>query len=485
MTPTDPVDRSVVLHAHFYQPPREDPWTGRVPAQPTAAPFHDWNERIEAECYRPITRSRVLADGRVPEEQVNCLEWMSFDFGPTLLNWLECCAPDTYGAVLAADRASEARTGHGNALAMPYHHPILPLSSPRDRVTEIRWGIADFRRRFGRAPEGMWLPETAVDAQTLDAVAAEGIRFTVLAPHQVRSMPDDGRPMRYETRVGRDLAIFVYDGALSHGVAFGSLLRDGVAWAEVMAEAGPRTALCSIATDGETFGHHHEFAEMALARAIVELRGRQGVRLENYASVLAREGTSGVARLVEPSSWSCAHGVERWRSDCGCRARPEDDTSQAWRAPLRSALVWLSERLHQIFERRGAPLFGDVWGARDAYGTVVGAVDVEERERFVRTWIDRERRTPGEEHVEAGLDLLEMERYALGLFTSCAWFFDDIDRLEPRQVLAYAARALELAGGDGVGLATDFAARLALARSNDPHVGTAADVFQAIRTVDA
>jgi alpha-amylase/alpha-mannosidase (GH57 family) len=476
---------STVLHGHFYQPPREDPWTGRVPEQPTAAPFHDWNERIEAECYRPITRSRVLADERVREERVNCLEWMSFDFGPTLLQWLEGHAPDTYAAVLAADRASRERVGHGNALAMPYHHPILPLSSPRDRVTEIRWGIADFRRRFGREPEGMWLPETAVDAATLDALAAEGIRFTVLAPHQVRPVPEDGRPVRYRTLAGRELALFVYDGEISHAVAFGALLRDGVAWGERMAEQASSMGLCSIATDGETFGHHHEFAEMALARAIVQLRGREGVRLENFAAFLAREGASAAAELVEPSSWSCAHGVERWRADCGCRAHPEEETSQAWRGPLRSALGWLADAIHRIFERHGAPLFGDSWAARDAYGSVAGSVDDEERERFVRAWVGGGGRVTSGPEVRRGLELLEMERHALGFFTSCAWFFDDLDRLEPRQVLAYAARALELAGEDGAALRRGFVSRLERARSNHPEVGTAADLFEGLRTVGA
>jgi alpha-amylase/alpha-mannosidase (GH57 family) len=340
--------RSIVLHGHFYQPPREDPWTDQVPAQPTAAPYHDWNERIERECYGPIVASRVLADGDGPELVVNALEWMSFDFGPTLLVWLERHAPDTYAAILEADRRSVARLGHGNALAMPYHHPILPLATPRDRAAEVRWGIADFRRRFGREPEGMWLPETAVDDATLDTLAAEGIRFTVVAPHQVDPAPTDGRPVRHVTASGRDIALFVYDGALSHGVAFGELLSDGVAWAERMMAEDESVTLSSIATDGETFGHHHVFAEMALAKAIVELRDRSDARFESFASFLAREGAHHGARLVAPSAWSCAHGVDRWRLDCGCRADPSAEMSQAWRAPLRGALEWLARGLHDV-----------------------------------------------------------------------------------------------------------------------------------------
>lgn len=468
--------RSIVLHGHFYQPPREDPRTDEVPEQPNAAPFHDWNARITAECYRPITKASVLDDRGGEAESVNCLEWMSYNFGPTLLWWLERAEPEVYASVLQADRESLERLGHGNALAMPYHHPILPLSDARDRRTEIRWGIADFRRRFGREPEGMWLPETAVDAQTLDDLAAEGISFTVLAPHQVDPIPDDGRPVRHRTRSGREIALFVYDGALSHGVAFGALLSDGVAWAELLASPQDPVALRSVATDGETFGHHHEFAEMALAKAIVELRERPQIRLENYASFLAREGAHAEAELVEPSSWSCSHGVERWRSDCGCRADPWEHKGLQWRAPLRTSLEWLAAGLHEIFEREGQGVFGDPWSVRDAYGAIAGAREPSAREAFVRDQLAGGA-SVDPQTVATGVRLLEMERNALRLFTSCAWFFDDLEGLEPRQVLRYAARALELAGPNGERLREGFLARLAKSVSNNPVVGTAADVF--------
>ena len=474
----NPSPRSIVLHGHFYQPPREDPRTELIPEQPTAAPFKDWNERIEHECYGPITSSRVLDEEGAEVGRVNCLEWMSFDFGPTLLWWLERYAPRTYAAVLAADRSSFARLGHGNALAMPYHHPILPLSDPRDRLTEIRWGIADFRNRFGREPEGMWLPETAVDRATLDALATEGIEFTVLAPHQVDPVPEDGAPIRYRTPGGGEIALFVYDGALSHGVAFGALLRDGVEWAQLMAEGPGDETLRSLATDGETFGHHHTFAEMALAKAITELRSRHDVRLENYASFLAREGAHGTARLVEPTAWSCAHGIERWRSDCGCRADTITESSQAWRGPLREALEWLATGLHDVFEREGTPLLGDPWAARDGYGSVVGAIDAAARERFAAEWVEGHAANPDAAASMRALELLEMERNALRLFTSCAWFFDDVGGLEPRQVLGYASRAIELAGPGGGHLRPAFSDRLEAARSNDPEVGSAADVFR-------
>lgn len=472
--------RSIVLHGHFYQPPREDPWTDEVPEQPSATPFHDWNERIEAECYGPVVRSRVVGADGAPDEYINSLEWMSFNFGPTLLVWLERHAPATYAAVLAADRASRRRLGgYGNAIAMPYHHTILPLATERDRLTEIRWGIRDFRSRFGRDPEGMWLPETAVDDATLHALAGEGIGFTILAPHQIDRVPDDGRPALYRTIGGREIALCVYDGALSHGVAFGNLLNDGVAWAAVMADDPDAPALRSLATDGETFGHHHRFGEMALAKAIVEVRTRPHIRLENFASFLAREGAGRTVDLVEPSAWSCAHGVERWRADCGCKTDTGRDWSQAWRAPLRGALEWLAGELHAVFEREGGEHFADPWAARDDYVAILtrsGSVDAAAKRPAGGGG------RAGDASADTGnadaRRLLEMERDALRLFTSCAWFFDDIAGIEPRQVLSYAAHALELAGPEQARLRRGLVERLAKAESNDPDEGTGADVFE-------
>ena len=344
--------RSVVVHGHFYQPPRENPWTGVVDREPTAAPFHDWNQRIESECYAPMASARVLGpDGSIAHRD-NLYAAMSFDVGPTLFEWLETSAPATYAAILEADRISAARLGHGNAIAMPYHHTILPLASRRDKVTEVRWGIADFRRRFAREPEGMWLPETAVDEETLEVLAEEGIRFTVLAPHQVESRSPSGLPLRFRAGRGRELALCIYDAVLSGEMAFGRLLTDGALLASRLAPgvlrgsvAGGRersassnaAELTAAATDGETFGHHHRFGEMALARAFRIVAEREDVRIENFASFLARNPPREDAVLVSPTSWSCTHGVERWRSDCGCRMTPGKSNSQAWRGPLRDA----------------------------------------------------------------------------------------------------------------------------------------------------
>src|SRR5687767_155056 len=271
------VSRSVVVHGHFYQPPRENPWTGVVDPEPTAAPFHDWNQRIETESYGPVGNARVLdSDGNV-EHRDNLYAAMSFDVGPTLFEWMETNAPATYGRILNADRISTARLGHGNAIAMPYHHTILPLASRRDKVTEVKWGLADFRRRFRREPEGMWLPETGVDEETLDVLAEQGIRFTVLAPHQVETRPPGGAPLRFRGGGGREVALCVYDGVLSGEIAFGRLLTDGALLANRLAPrppssggadgsgadatAGAGAHLTAAATDGETFGHHHRFGE--------------------------------------------------------------------------------------------------------------------------------------------------------------------------------------------------------------------------------
>ena len=314
--------RSVIIHGHFYQPPREDPWTGRVAPQPSAAPDSDWNARITRECYGPITAARF--SGPEGDVTLNLLEYLSFNFGPTLLAWMEREAPEVYARVLQADAASADRLGHGNAIAQSFHHTILPLATARDKRTEVRWGITDFRERFGRSPVGLWLPETAVDDETLDVVGDEGIQFVLLAPHQVDPAPVDGGPVRYRTRGAVDLALMPYDGALSHDVAFGNAARDGAAWAERLASVPAlgsdhqaSRGVVAIATDGETYGHHHAFAEMGLAAALVHLGRRDDVTVENVASLLARmpdlsEAGIGVSLGMELCARRGAVAVELW-----------------------------------------------------------------------------------------------------------------------------------------------------------------------------
>lgn len=481
---------SLVIHGHFYQPPRENPFLDVVEVEESAAPFHDWNQRIERECYRAVTAAHLTGrDGRIGRV-VNTLEWISFDVGPTLLEWMEREAPGTYTAILAADRASAARlNGHGNAIAQPYHHTILPLATRRDKVTEVKWGIADFRRRFGREPEGMWLPETAIDDETLDVLAEQGIRFTIVAPHQVKHPPPRGMPGLYRTSTGRTIALGIYNGDLSHRIAFGGALHDAMGWVSHMLALGDADGdrgerVLAVATDGETYGHHHKFGEMALARALEEMR-RAGTRVENFATLLARGGPQAEVEIVERTSWSCAHGVERWRSDCGCRMDPGNGWNQAWRTPLRTAITRLAEGLHAVYEREAASFMDDPWAARDAYGSVVGAMDDELRRRFAlevatgarsRTGITSNV-THNPEPLVRVRELLEMERGALRMFTSCAWFFDDVAGLEVRQVLRYAAQAISLAGHQGPELESAFLEILATARSNDATQGTARDVY--------
>jgi alpha-amylase/alpha-mannosidase (GH57 family) len=506
------VKRSVVIHGHFYQPPREDPWLEELETQASAAPFHDWNARVEAECYRTVVAARVPGrEGRI-RNILNTLRFISFNFGPTLLEWMEKAAPRTYQAILGADRHSRGEnSGYGNALAQAYHHTILPLASRRDKITEIRWGAEDFRRRFRRDPLGMWLPETAVDAETLDILAQQGIAFTIVAPHQVVHVPKGGLPGLYRTAGGRSIALFVYDGPLSHDVAFGHLLKNADEWVARMAairpepkeemvghvsgpagseletEVTPSTGdpeggrgtdaspkrLVSLATDGETYGHHHRFGEMALAAAIQALRSRPGVRLENFASFLAHSPPEEEVTLVEPTSWSCAHGVERWRSDCGCRMDPRIETQQEWRSGLREAMEWLAEEIHEIFEAEAPDLMGgEPWETRNEYGRVV--VRSEEMQEF----LDRKLRDspPLPDRVRAA-ELLELERNALRLFTSCGWFFDDLAGIEPLQILRYAARSLDLVGQRRERLEEGFLSRLRAAVSNEDPPRDGATIF--------
>lgn len=471
-----PDPHSIVIHGHFYQPPREDPWLDEVEAELSAAPFHDWNERIEQECYRTVAAARVPGAGGRIARVVNCYEWISFNFGPTLLEWLEGAAPGTYADILAADRASALRLGHGNALAMPYHHSILPLSSHREKRIEVRWGILDFARRFGRAPDGMWLPETAVDEETLDVLAEEGIRFTILAPHQVNPVPPRGLPGRIRTSGGRSIAVFIYDGPLSHDVAFGPLVRDAHAWAERLLAppaGGAIPALVSVATDGETYGHHHPFAEMALARTLELVHESPRAIVENFASFLSRHGAEQDVALVAPSAWSCSHGVERWRSDCGCRMAPGQPTNQRWRAPLREAVGWLTSECHRIYDRDAGTLLRDPVAALAQYGTAIGAGA--EAVRLFGAAAATEGATS--ENLVRATELLEMERGALRTLTSCAWFFDDIGGIEALQVLRYAAWAIALTGPEAPGLEEGFIRRLAQAESNSRMLGTGRDIY--------
>jgi len=412
-----------------------------VDAEPSAAPEHDWNTRVTKESYLPLVAVAVEEGGKKP--RVPVYEYLSFDFGPTLLDWMEREAPEIHDTVIRADHASVQRLGHGNALAMPFHHIILPLASRRDKATEVRWGIADFNKRFGRDPVGFWLPETAVDRETLDVVAAAGIRFTVLAPHQVSKVPERGLPAKVELNDGRSIAVFVYNGAQSHDVAFGGLATDANRWTEALSGTPPG-AIASIAVDGETWGHHHKGGDKALATVLYRLQRSDKLELSNFAAALAAHPPTETVNLVEPTSWSCPHGVERWRSNCGDRIDQTVPPHQEWRAPLRAAIDWLAAEIHGIYEREGRDLPGGPWGFRDAAGAT-GPVN-------------------GDEDAAR---LVDMERDVLRSMSSCGWFFDDIAGIEARQVLRYAAHAITLAEAQSGRLEAGFIEKLGDARNVD------------------
>jgi alpha-amylase/alpha-mannosidase (GH57 family) len=481
----------VCIHGHFYQPPRENPWLEAIEPQPSAHPYRDWNERITAECYRPNMAARVVDNDNQIIGIVDNYQRMSFNVGPTLMSWLELHAPDVHQALVDADAASQLRfSGHGSAMAQAYNHMIMPLASLRDRATQVRWGIADFRKRFGRAPEGMWLPECAVDTASLEALAAEGILFTVLAPHQAKAWRpangewrhtavDPGRAYKYLLPSGRTIDLFFYDGAVAQAVAFERLLADGHKIIERMINRGhaegDEPTLCHIATDGETYGHHHRYGDMALAWALAQVeQGWQGTRLTNYGEFRAKVPATWEVQLVENSSWSCAHGIERWREDCGCNSGGKPGWNQRWRRPLRDALDFLRDQVAAALDGAGALLFRDPWAARDSYIHVLlgGAAA---REEFLAKHAAHVL-TP-DERVRA-LSMMEMARHAMLMYTSCGWFFDELSGIETVQCMQYAARVAELLLDVGGHPAEgDFVERLSAAQSNLPEEGDGRKVW--------
>ncbi|MCX7964540.1 MAG: DUF3536 domain-containing protein [Candidatus Sumerlaea chitinivorans] len=489
-------NRYICIHGHFYQPPRENPWLEAIEQQDSAQPYHDWNERITAECYAPNTSSRILDSQGKIERIINNYERISFNFGPTLLSWLETHARETYLAILEADRLSAARfSGHGSAMAQVYNHLIMPLASRRDKITQVRWGIADFVHRFGRRPEGMWLAETAVDLETLDIMASHGIRFTILSPHQaarVRPLArgswtdvrggriDPSRPYLCRLPSGASISIFFYDAPISHAVAFEGLLFDGHAFANrLMSGFAPDrdgAQLVHIATDGESYGHHHKFGEMALSRCLCDIEHSNRVALTNYGEFLEHFPPRYEVEIFEATSWSCAHGVGRWSYDCGCNTGGHPGWNQAWRAPLRAAMNWLRDEAVRIYEEHGTSLFPDLWLARDNYIDVILNRSRDALDRFFLRYARAE--LTAEERIKA-LQLLEMQRNALLMFTSCGWFFDDISGIETVQNLLYAARVIQLARElSGVNLEPRFLAQLEQARSNIPAFVNGAIVYE-------
>lgn len=490
------MERYICVHGHFYQPPRENPWLEEIEVQDSAYPYHDWNERVMAECYAPNALSRILDGEDWIIEIVNNYANMSFNFGPTLLAWMESKAPDVYQSVVEADRMSRDRfSGHGSALAQAYNHMILPLANRRDKYTQIWWGIRDFQTRFGRQPGGMWLPETAVDLETLDIMAECGIRFTILAPHQasrVRALDSDEwkdvsgakidptMPYTLKLASGRSIDLFFYDGPISRAVAFENLLKKGEYFAQrllgAFSQKSGRPQLVHIATDGETYGHHHLFGDMALAYALHHIEENEMAGLTNYGEFLELHPPGQEVEIFENSSWSCVHGVERWRKDCGCNTGGHPDWNQAWRAPLRESMDWLRDSLGPKYETKAGELLKDPWKARNDYIRVILDRSSSNLEKFFKDHAAHEL-SPAERII--ALKLLELQRHAMLMYTSCGWFFDELSGIETVQVIQYAGRALQLSRelfGDD--LEQHFLQILSKAKSNTAQHGDGRLIYE-------
>jgi alpha-amylase/alpha-mannosidase (GH57 family) len=494
-----PSKRFVCIHGHFYQPPRENPWLETVETQDTAAPYHDWNERVCAECYATNGAARIVNIQNQITRIVNNYARISFNFGPTLLSWLKENAPRTYRMILDGERRSrKSFGGHSSAMAQVYNHIILPLASQRDRITQIRWGIADYENNYGASPEGMWLAETAADADSLELLAQHGIKFTLLAPHQCKRIRplkegaswtdtpdatvDTAHPYLVRFASGVSIAVFFYNGPASRAIAFEGLLNSGENFAARL-KAGfkdiPQPQLVHVATDGESYGHHHAHGEMALAYALRLLEQDKSVKLTNYGSFLEQFPPEYECEIADNTSWSCNHGIERWRSNCGCNGG-KPGWNQSWRAPLRQALDELRDALVPLTEQEGGKLFRDVWAARDSYIEVILDRGPESVDRFFRAHASHI--LSEAERVHA-LALMEMQRHTQLMYTSCGWFFDDISGIETVQVIAYAARVLQLAqhlfGEQAAPLEPAFLLRMAEARSNVASAGDGAQIYKA------
>ena len=484
------MQRYLCIHGHFYQPPRENAWLEKIEIQPSAFPYHDWNERITRECYYPNAFSRVLNDEGKIIDIVDNYAKISFNFGPTLLSWMEQHAPVTYQAILDSDKQSVQNFGgHGSAMAQVYNHMIMPLANTRDKETQIIWGIEDFKARFGRDPEGMWLGEAAVDTETLDLMTKHGIKFTLLAPRQAARFRkigteswtegiDSNKHYQYKLPSGRKITLYFYDGERSQGVAFKGVLQNGKRFAEDLM-TGFRgqydNEFMHVATDGESYGHHHKNGDMALAYCLRYIEENNLAKITNYAEYLALHEPTHEVQIHENSSWSCVHGVERWRSNCGCHTGGEAHWNQKWRAPLRNALDNARETMIEIYENSMKDYCDDPWAVRNEYIKLVMKRSKTNLQKFLAKHINRELNSKETTHV---MRLLEMQRNAMLMYTSCGWFFNDISGIETLQVLQYACRAIQLGESESAyKFEEQFIEDLSGAQSNVPEHGTGKDIY--------
>jgi alpha-amylase/alpha-mannosidase (GH57 family) len=490
------MERYICIHGHFYQPPRENAWLEYVELQDSAYPYHDWNERVTAECYEPNTSSRILDNEGFITQIVSNYAKISFNFSPTLLTWMEKYNPGVYQAIIEADRQSQENfSGHGSAVAQVYNHMIMPLANQRDRYSQVLWGIRDFEHRFGRQPEGMWLPETAVDVKTLDILAEKGIKFTILAPHQAKRVRQLGQEKWQEvgdasidpTRAyminlpsGRRLNLFFYNGPISGAVAFEDMLNSGEAFAERLMdsffEMRNQPQIVNIATDGETYGHHHRFGDMALAFALHHIETNNLAKITNYGEYLEKHPPTHEVEIVEKTSWSCIHGIDRWWSDCGCNSGAHPKWNQSWRTPLRNALDWLRDNMAGQYEGKTKQFLKDPWAARDDYINIIIDHSPDNVTKFLSQHATHEL---NEAEKITTLELLELQRHAMLMYTSCGWFFDDLSGIETVQVIQYAGRVVQLAQE----LFSDdteqrFLELLGKAKSNIPGQGDGRSIYE-------
>ena len=492
-------DKFLTIHGHFYQPPRENPWLEAVELQDSALPFHDWNERICKECYNPNSVSRIVDNHNHILDIVNNYEYMSFNFGPTLLSWLEVYAPLTYERIIKADIESKlSHDGHGNAIAQVYNHIIMPLANHNDKITQVVWGIKDFEYRFGRKPEGIWLAETAVDDETLEVLVDNGIKFTILSPYQAQKAKkisektwqdvswgniDPARSYRYtiKSNPSKSIDLFFYDGAISRSVAFDELLTDGNKFIkrlkEGVSEVRDYPQLINIATDGESYGHHTKFGDMALSYILKIKAEDEGFKITNYGQYLEKYRSDWEVDIKQASSWSCFHGVGRWKEDCGCSTGGHQGWNQKWRAPLRKALDYLRDELAVIFVKEGEKYFNkNPWNVRNEYIDIILDRNLSNVKAFRKKHFNPDL---SEEELVRAMSLLEIQRQALLMYTSCGWFFSEISGIETVQIMKYAARALQLASiFTKEDLESHFLEILSEAKSNITEFGSGKDIYE-------
>lgn len=484
---------NICIHGHFYQPPRENPWTGEIEKQPSAAPFHDWNERIYSECYKTNADAEIIDDSGEIVIRINNYEFLNFNFGPTLLTWIKNKHPETYAKIIQADKNSIAEhNGHGNAIAMCYNHMIMPLASLNDKITQVKWGLADFKHHFGRTSEGIWLPETACNMETVEVLISEGVKYIILDTSQAAfyrtsgendwidvndNTIDPSRPYKCYSELNKDkyINIFFYNGPVSKAVAFDDVLESSQNLLNKINSAAnnnneyPLPQLISVATDGETFGHHKKHAERTLAFFLKVLAPQNDLKIVNFGEYLADNNPQYEVKLKpgdngEGSSWSCVHGVKRWKEDCGCGGG--GGWIQQWRKPLRESMDWLRDQMIIIYENLGSLLFNDVWKARNEYIDIMLINNSAEIDKF---FLNNAVKPLSENEKSLALKLLEMQRFSMLMYTSCGWFFSEISGLETVKILEYASRAMEIVKElTGLNLEDEFKLKLSVAQSNIP-----------------